>query len=112
MPVQKNDADGLHRSLRRRPLLPNGNQAEKWEGLTIGPRLLGGGHVIVAGNDNDYSVTQTGAGEQFDVYVNFLGGGVQRDLDDPTMLNGVVVGPPPAGYALIPRRPCIVPRLA
>ncbi len=82
--------------------LPNGEQAEKWEGLTIGPRLLGGRHVIVTGTDSDYSVTQTGAGTQFDVYVNFLGGTVQRDLDNPTLLNGVVVGPPPAGYTLLP----------
>ena len=53
-------------------LLPNGKQAEKWEGLTIGPRLLGGAHLILAGNDNDYSVTQQAGGdEQFDVYVDF-----------------------------------------
>ena len=45
--------------------------AEKWEGLTIGPRLLPAGALILAGNDNDYSVTQTGIGEQFDVYVDF-----------------------------------------
>ena len=82
--------------------LPNGKQAEKWEGLTIGPRLLSGRHVILTGTDSDYSVTQTGAGTQFDVYVNFLGGSVQRDLDKPTILNGVDVGPPPAGYTLIP----------
>ena len=65
-------------------LLPNGNQAEKWEGLTIGPRLFGGGHVIVTGNDNDYSVTQTGGGEQFDVYVDFTGNFARCVLDDPT----------------------------
>ena len=27
---------------------------------------------------------------------------VRRDIDRPTMLNGQVVGPPPAGYTLIP----------
>ena len=54
-------------------LLPNGKQAEKWEGLAIGPRLLGGARLILTGNDNDYSVTQTGVGEQFDVYVDFNG---------------------------------------
>jgi hypothetical protein len=59
VPVQKNDSN-VFIDLTTDALLPNGNQAEKWEGLTIGPRLLGGGHVIVAGNDNDYSVTQTG----------------------------------------------------
>jgi hypothetical protein len=82
-------------------LLPNGKQAEKWEGIAIGP-CVGEGYVIIAGNDNDYSVTQTGSGEQFDVYVDFMGGSVQRDLDQPTRLNGVEVGAPPAGYSLIP----------
>ncbi len=52
-------------------VLPSGRQPEKWEGLTIGPKLKDGGHMILAGTDNDYSVTQSGAGEQFDIYVNF-----------------------------------------
>ncbi len=43
---------------------------EKLEGLAVGPRLLFGGRVVLVGSDNDYSVTQTGAGEQFDVCVN------------------------------------------
>ena len=76
---------------------------EKWEGLTIGPKLKDGGHLILAGNDNDYSVTQeAGTNVQFDVYVDFEGGNLRRDIDRPTMLNGQVVGPPPAGYSLIP----------
>ena len=77
----------------------------------IGPRLHGGGHVIVAGNDNDYSVTQTGVGEQFDVYVNFAGSFARCVLDDPTRC---LVDPPaaetpitnpvtvPSGYVLLP----------
>ena len=40
-------------------------------GLTIGPRLAGGSYVIVAGTDNDYSVTQNQAGNPLDVYFNF-----------------------------------------
>jgi hypothetical protein len=84
-------------------LLPNGKLVEKWEGLTIGPRLKNGGHLILAGNDNDYSVTQeAGTNVQFDVYVDFNGGSVRRDLDQPTMLNGQVVGPVPAGFSLLP----------
>jgi hypothetical protein len=84
-------------------VLPNGKQVEKWEGITIGPRLKNGGYLILAGNDNDYSVTQqAGSPVQFDVYVDFNGGSVQRDIDQPTMLNGQVVGPVPAGYVLIP----------
>jgi hypothetical protein len=83
-------------------LLPNNKRAEKWEGLAIGPRLKKGGYVLLAGNDNDYSVTQTGSGQQFDVYVDFNGNSVQRDLDAPTKLNGVDVGAPPTGYSLLP----------
>jgi len=44
---------------------------EKWEGLTIGPLLAGGNFVIVAGTDNDYSVTQNDSNVQFDVYFRF-----------------------------------------
>ncbi|HTE15124.1 MAG TPA: PEP-CTERM sorting domain-containing protein, partial [Burkholderiales bacterium] len=50
-----------------------GNKSpEKWEGLAIGPQLAGGGYLILAGTDNDYSVTQSGAGQQFDVYFRLL----------------------------------------
>lgn len=84
-------------------LLPNGKQAEKWEGMTIGPKLKHGGFLILTGNDNDYSVTQDlTSNVQFDVYVDFKGGNVRRDLDQPTKLNGVEVGPPPAGFTLLP----------
>ena len=71
-------------------------------GPRIGPRLKNGARVIIAGNDNDYSVTQSGSGTQFDVYVNFTGGTQQRDLDQPTSLNGMEVGPVPDGYSLLP----------
>lgn len=83
-------------------VLPNGKIGEKWEGLAIGPRLKHGARVLVAGTDNDYSVTQTGSGTQFDVYVDFAGQSVQRDLDQPTRLDGVEVGAPPAGFRLVP----------
>lgn len=45
-----------------------GKVPEKWEGLAIGPQLANGKYVILAGTDNDYSVTQTGSGTQYDVY--------------------------------------------
>jgi len=45
-----------------------GASPEKWEGLTIGPRLKDGSYLVLAGTDNDYSVTQNGTGTQFDVY--------------------------------------------
>jgi hypothetical protein len=41
---------------------------EKWEGLAVGPKLKDGSYLLVAGTDNDYSVTQNGSNEQFDVY--------------------------------------------
>lgn len=44
---------------------------EKFEGLAIGPRLKGGNYLMLAGTDNDYSVTQNAGGEQFDVYFRF-----------------------------------------
>ncbi|MFZ5930853.1 MAG: esterase-like activity of phytase family protein [Pseudomonadota bacterium] len=39
---------------------------EKIEGLAFGPDIAGGRSLLLA-SDNDFSVTQTGAGEQFDV---------------------------------------------
>src|SRR4029450_12300681 len=41
---------------------------EKWEGLAIGPQLDDGTFLMLAGTDNDYSVTQNATGAQFDVY--------------------------------------------
>ena len=49
-----------------------GNQSpEKWEGLAIGPQLASGQYLVLAGTDNDYSVTQNATGAQFDVYYRF-----------------------------------------
>jgi hypothetical protein len=49
-----------------------GNKSpEKWEGLAIGPKLADGSFLMLAGTDNDYSVTQNGSNEQFDVYFRF-----------------------------------------
>ena len=49
-----------------------GNKSpEKWEGLAIGPQLANGQYLILAGTDNDYSVTQSGSGTQFDVWFDF-----------------------------------------
>jgi hypothetical protein len=108
--VEKNDLD-VFIDLSANTQLPNGKQAEKWEGLAIGPRLFGGARLILTGNDNDYSVTQTGAGEQFDVYVDFNGNFAKCVLDDATRCK---VNPTPddpitqnlvalpAGYQLLP----------
>ena len=49
-----------------------GNRSpEKWEGLAIGPRLAQDLYLVLAGTDNDYSVTQSGSGDQFDVWFRF-----------------------------------------
>lgn len=46
-----------------------GNKSpEKWEGLAVGPQLANGEYLILAGTDNDYSVTQNATGVQFDVW--------------------------------------------
>jgi hypothetical protein len=47
-------------------------------------------------------VTQSGSGQQFDVYVDFTGQSLQRDIGSPNLLNGVDQGPVPNGYELIP----------
>jgi hypothetical protein len=67
---------------------------EKLEGLAIGPRLADGRHLVLIGSDNDYSVTQTGAGEQFEVCVNRATG--ERVSDVP--LDGTC----PSGMTRIP----------
>jgi len=56
----------------------NGVSPEKWEGLAIGPRLADGSHLVLAGTDNDYSITQNPDGLQFEVYFQPAGASVQR----------------------------------
>lgn len=47
---------------------------EKLEGLAFGPRLANGGVSLILISDNDFSVTQTGAGAQLDVCTSGAGG--------------------------------------
>lgn len=75
---------------------------QKWEGIAIGPVLDDLSYVLLAGTDNDYSVTQSGSGQQFDVYLDFNGNSLQRDIDSPNLLNGVDKGPVPSGFTLLP----------
>ena len=64
---------------------------EKLEGLTIGPRLADGSYAVLIGTDNDFSVTQTGAGVQSDVCAGVDAAGL------------VALGAAcPAGQALLP----------
>jgi hypothetical protein len=65
---------------------------EKIEGLTIGPQLDDGRHLLLVATDNDFSVTQSGAGEQFDVCT-----------DGRTFTtNNPLGGGCPAGQSLVP----------
>ncbi len=67
-----------------------GNKSpEKWEGLAIGPKLANGSHLLLAGTDNDYSVSQNGSGTQFDVWFDFgaadpYAASIQCPLDSTT----------------------------
>lgn len=88
-----------------------GNKSpEKWEGLAIGPQLAGGGYLILAGTDNDYSVTQSGTGQQFDVYFRMLDAdpyatSIQCPLDQVTSCFFTANNAPTtltADYALLP----------
>ena len=66
MPVQKAAEFDLLAALKVQGI----TVPEKMEGLAIGPRLADGRYQVLVGTDNDYSVTQSGSGEQFDVCVN------------------------------------------
>ena len=89
-----------------------GRSPEKWEGLAVGPQLQDGSYLLLAGTDNDYSVTQNGSNQQFDIYYNpSTGTRMQCDLGATSncfsVSNGGSVGDTnlgdlPAGFALIP----------
>lgn len=93
-----------------------GVSPEKWEGLAIGPRLLDGSYLLLAGTDNDYSVTQNGSSTQFDRYFKVIDGvatRIQCDIGSffancvEVSAAGVAGAPLPvgfdySGYALIP----------
>lgn len=65
--VTKNSVPFLDLAADTLPELGN-KVPEKWEGLAVGPRLKDGTYVLITGTDNDYSVTQSDLGQQFDVY--------------------------------------------
>ena len=90
----------------------NNKSPEKWEGLAVGPRLNDGSYLLLAGTDNDYSVTQNSSNKQFDVYFNPSNGTrLQCDLDAITNCYAIDAsgntgtannGTLPSGYQLIP----------
>lgn len=88
-----------------------GKSPEKWEGLAIGPKLNDGSFLLLAGTDNDYSVSQNGSGTQFDIYLNPTSG-ARMSCDLGTLNNCLSIDSTGAttstsvtntsGYALIP----------
>ena len=109
-PVGKDDAQ-VFIDLAANTVLPDGNQLEKWEALTIGPRLRDGGYVIVAGSDNDFSVAQGITGQPVDIYVDWHGNFAKCVLDsrsrceiNPPAGDTVVDDPVPlpVGFTLLP----------
>lgn len=93
-----------------------GVSPEKWEGLAVGPRLADGSYLVLAGTDNDYSVSQNGSSVQFDIYFKALGAGLASRIrcdigtlqncltvnDDGSMGAAVPADFNTAGYTLIP----------
>ena len=86
-----------------------GNKSpEKWEGLAIGPKLANGKYLLLAGTDNDYSVTQNGSGDQLDVYFRFsdadpYAASIQCPLGLTTGCTGAASSVPADGsYKLLP----------
>jgi len=81
---------------------------EKWEGLTVGPMLKDGSYFMLAGTDNDYSVTQNGSDAQFDVYFRFsdtdpYATSIQCPLGSTTDCIGAATSVPADGsYILLP----------
>jgi len=68
---------------------------EKLEGFAFGPRLADGSYTLILVTDNDFSVTQNGAGTQFDVCT----GGVNGSGTTTQVALGAGC---PAGTTLIP----------
>lgn len=85
-----------------------GKSPEKWEGLAVGPRLTDGSYLLLAGTDNDYSVTQNTGGAQFDVYFRFSDAdpyatAIQCPLGTTTGCTGAASSVPIDGsYQLLP----------
>jgi hypothetical protein len=89
-----------------------GNKSpEKWEGLAIGPKLSNGSFLLLAGTDNDYSVTQNGSNVQFDVYFDFsladpYAGSIQCPLGAKTgcflTSDNAVPATPTGAFVLVP----------
>lgn len=108
--VSKNTTPFIDLDANTLPALGN-KSPEKWEGLTIGPKLNDGSYLLLAGTDNDYSVSQNGSGTQFDIYYN-PATGARASCDLGTLSNCFAINADGSstttsvtditGYALIP----------
>jgi hypothetical protein len=108
-PAGKVSKSGPFLDLAANTLPGLGNKVpEKWEGLAIGPQLKDGSYLMLAGTDNDYSVTQNDDGEQFDVYLRFTDSdpfatSIQCPLGEMTGCSGAAESVPTDGsYTLLP----------
>ncbi len=93
-----------------------GNRSpEKWEGLAIGPKLADGSYMMLAGTDNDFSVSQiSGSSTQYDTYFLPASGariicaldaafsGCKSVASNGAVGNDIVDGFDFSGYQLIP----------
>ncbi|GAA0527959.1 hypothetical protein FHS83_002246 [Rhizomicrobium palustre] len=87
-----------------------GKTPEKIEGLAFGPKLKDGSTLLLAGTDNDFSVSQNGSGTQFDVYFKLDEAdpdesAIQCPLDQKTGCTRVKDNTPAElspGYTLLP----------
>jgi hypothetical protein len=109
VPVSKDASTFI--DLAANTLAELGNKVpEKWEGLAIGPQLSDGSYLILAGTDNDYSVTQNQSAVQFDVYFRFSDadpylGSIQCPLGEITgcvFTDGGAAATLTSDYALLP----------
>jgi len=84
---------------------------EKWEGLAIGPQLADGSFLILAGTDNDYSVTQDlSSSVQYDVFyrmsdANPFASSIQCPIGTTSncfLTSGGAAATLTAGYGLLP----------
>ena len=112
-PAGKVAKTGPFLDLAANTLAELGNKVpEKWEGLAVGATLGDGSYLMLAGTDNDYSVTQNGSNVQFDVYFRFsdadpYAGSIQCPLGSTTGCFATTGGAPvtlpgDGSYRLLP----------
>lgn len=82
-------------------VLPNARQPEKWEGITIGPRLRNGAHVTSPATTTTTRSRRTPATCSSTCMSTSMATAFSA-ISIGRRANGVEVGPVPSGYVLIP----------